>query len=111
MTHWATHIHPGTNVLRVYFPGKQKTEDEVIRYRPAAAPRPHEALRAVPGQFIALQNIPFAEQANYEKRLRRLEGIETWMANLPAYRIEVEDAYQILDISLEEEYSSLYEED
>ena len=68
-------------------------------------------MRAAPGQLIALQNTTFAEQANYEKRLRRLECIETWMANLPASRVEVEDAYQILDISIEGEYTSLYEED
>jgi hypothetical protein len=97
--------------LRVYFPGKQKTEEEIIRDRPASAPRPAEAVRAAPGQLIALQNITFAEQANYEKRLRRLDGIETWMANLPVTCIEPEDAYQILDISIDDEFTSLYEED
>ena len=111
MAHWETHIPPGTNVLRVFFPGRQRTEDEVIRDRPAAAPRQPEAVRAVAGQFIALQNITFAEQANYEKRLRRLEGIENWMANLPVSHIDVEDAYKILDVSIEDEYTSLYEED
>ena len=69
------------------------------------APRPAQA-RVASGQLIALHDISYAEQIDFEKRLRRLEEIEECMGNLPLRNIELEDAYDILKIEIEEEYSS-----
>jgi hypothetical protein len=75
------------------------------------APRPAEAVRAAPGQLIALPYYAFAETADFEKKLRRLGEIEGWMTNLAVANMEVEDAYEILDVAVDEEFTKLYDED
>jgi hypothetical protein len=93
----------------VFFPCNQKCEEEVVKKCPPA-PRPAGALCAT-GQLIALPYYAFAEQADFEVRLRRLEQVEGWMTDVAVENMKLEDAYEILEVCIDEEYTNLYSED